>query len=180
MLLRTGCRSTKICAVPQQPHSNLHKQFAPTLSGCFLLIFKEKEGTICTNYSEIVYANCLGGDMGGCKTYGGGGGNVPENALSRKFLDPSKRASGLLCRGFLYRKNRALTPEGGGKRTVGGGVQNPFLGGVSFVRFSTPLLFPPPRHGIVYANCAFIWVCACLGELRLHDSMNHYLSQPAS
>ena len=78
----------------------------------------------------------------------GGGGNVPENALSRKFLDPSKRASGLLCRGFLYRKNRALTSEGGGKRTVGGGVQNPFLGGVSFVRFSTPLLFPPP-HGVL-------------------------------
>ena len=26
-------------------------------------------------------------------------------------------------------------------------VQNPFLGGVSFVRFSTPLLFPPP-HGV--------------------------------
>ena len=45
--------------------------------------------------------------------------NVPENALSRIFLDPSKRVSGLLCRGFLYRKNRALTPEGGGKRTVG-------------------------------------------------------------
>ena len=63
----------------------------------------------------------------------GGGENVPENALSRKFLDPSKRASGLLCRGFLHRKNRALTPEGGGKRTVRGGVQNPFLGGVSFV-----------------------------------------------
>ena len=44
------------------------------------------------------------------------------------------------------RKNRALTPEGGGKRTVRGGVQNPLLGGVSFVRFSTPLFFPPP-HG---------------------------------
>ena len=63
--------------------------------------------------------------------------NVPENALSRKILDPSKRASGLLCHGFfLYRKNRALTPERGEKRTVRGGVQNPFLGGVSFVRFS--------------------------------------------
>ena len=31
-------------------------------------------------------------------------GSVPENALSRKFLDPSKRAFVLLCRGFLYRK----------------------------------------------------------------------------
>ena len=55
--------------------------------------------------------------------------NVPENVLSRKFLDPSKRASGLLCRGFLYRKNRALTPEGGGKRTVRGGSKTPFWEG---------------------------------------------------
>ena len=58
-----------------------------------------------------------------------GGENVPENALSRKFLDPSKTASGLLCRGFLYRKNRALTPEGGGKRTVGGGSKTRFWEG---------------------------------------------------
>ena len=71
--------------------------------------------------------------------------NVPENALSRKILDPSKKSfSCLLFRGFLYRKNRALTPQGSGKRTVREGVQNPFLGGVSFVRFSTPLFFPPP------------------------------------
>ena len=31
----------------------------------------------------------------------------------------------------------------------GGGVQNPFLGGVSFVRVSTPLFFPPP-HGVLW------------------------------
>ena len=55
--------------------------------------------------------------------------NVPENALSRKFFDPSKRASGLLRRAFLYRKNRALTPEGGGKRTVQGGSKTPFWEG---------------------------------------------------
>ena len=62
--------------------------------------------------------------------------NVLENVLSPKFLDPSKlRASGLLCRGFLYRQNRALTPERGGKRTARGGVQNPFLG--------APLFFHP-------------------------------------
>ena len=75
----------------------------------------------------------------------GGGKRTSERALP-KILDPSKRASGLLCRGFLYRKNRALTREGGGKRTVRGGVQKPLLGGVSFVGFSTPLFFPPP-HG---------------------------------
>ena len=79
---------------------------------------------------------------GGAKRMGGGK-RTRERAL-QKFLDPSKRASGLLCRGFLYRKNRAVTPEGSGKRTVRGGVQNPFLGGVSFVRFSTPLFFSTP------------------------------------
>ena len=48
-----------------------------------------------------------------------------------KSQDPSKTASGLLSRGFLHRKNRAKTPKGGGKRTV-------------FVKFSSPLLSPPP------------------------------------
>ena len=57
-----------------------------------------------------------------------GGKRTGERALP-KILDPSKRASGLLCRGFLYKKNKALTPEGGGKRTVRGGVQNPFWEG---------------------------------------------------
>ena len=35
--------------------------------------------------------------------------NVPKNESSRKILDPSKRASGLLCRGFFYRNNSAMT-----------------------------------------------------------------------
>ena len=73
--------------------------------------------------------------------------NVPENALSRKILDPSKRASGLLCRGFLYRKNRALTPEGGGKRTARGGPKPRFGRGVIREVFHPPL-FPPP-HGVL-------------------------------
>ena len=89
----------------------------------------------------------LGRDMGGCKTYGGRK-TYQRTRSPENFLNPSKRAPRLLCRGFLCRKNRALTPEGGGKRTVRGGVQNPFLGWVSFVRFSTPLLFPPP-HGVL-------------------------------
>ena len=69
--------------------------------------------------------------------------NVPENALSRKVLDPSKRASGLLCRGSLYRKNREHWH-------LRGGSKNPFLGGVSFVRFSTPLFFPPAPHSVLW------------------------------
>ena len=51
----------------------------------------------------------------------------PEN-----ILDPSKRASALLSRGF----------------TVRGGSKTPFFGGVSFVRFSSPLFFHPP-HGFL-------------------------------
>ena len=68
----------------------------------------------------------LGRDMGGAKRMGEE--NVSENACSRKFLDPSKRASGLLSPGFLYRKNRGLTPGGGWKtyRTRGG--PKPLLG----------------------------------------------------
>ena len=54
--------------------------------------------------------------MGGAKRMGGGK-RTRERALP-KILDPSKKASGLLCCGVLYRQNRALTPEGGGKRTV--------------------------------------------------------------
>ena len=54
--------------------------------------------------------------------------NVPENAPSRKMLDPSKRASGLLSRGFLYRKNRATTPEGGWKTLPYEGGPNPLFG----------------------------------------------------
>ena len=50
-----------------------------------------------------------------------GGGTCTRERALLNILDPSKRASGLLCRGFVQ-ENRALTPEGGGKRTVRGGV----------------------------------------------------------
>ena len=69
----------------------------------------------------------LGHDMGGVQNVWGEE-NVPENAPSRKILDPSKRASGLLSRGCLG-KNRATTPEGGGKGTVRGGSKTLFWEG---------------------------------------------------
>ena len=78
-----------------------------------------------------------------------GGGNVPENALSRALLDPSKRASGLLCRGFLYRKNRALTREGGGKRTVRGGPKPLFGRGVIREVFHPPPFSSPPWRPLI-------------------------------
>ena len=76
----------------------------------------------------------------------GGGKRTRERAFP-KILGPLQKSFFFwpaLSWIFLYRKNRALTPEGCGKRTVRGGVQNPFMGEVSFVRFSTPLFFHPP------------------------------------
>ena len=84
--------------------------------------------------------------------------NVPENALSRRFLDPSKRASGLFCRGFLYRKNRAVTPEGGGKtyRTRGG--PKPLFGrGVIREVFHPPLFSTPPWRPLTNCLRVFWW-----------------------
>ena len=81
--------------------------------------------------------------------------NVPENTTSRKILDPSKRASGLLSRGFLYRKNRATTPEGGGKSTVRGGPKTLFGRGVIREVFLPPLFSTPlwrPLNRAIWAQ----------------------------
>ena len=85
--------------------------------------------------------------------------NVPDNTLSRKILDP------------LYRKNRALTPEGGGKRTVRGGVQNPFLGGVSFVRFSTP----EPRSEVWWWNLRWSFGGKCFWRFSQQKKLENLL-----
>ena len=70
--------------------------------------------------------------------------NVPENALSRKCLDPSKRASVLLCREFLCRKTRALTPEGVENVPYEGGSTTLFGRGVIRDVFLPPLFATPP------------------------------------
>ena len=70
--------------------------------------------------------------------------NVPENAPSRKILDPSKRASGLLSRGFSHRKNRATTPEGVENVPNKGGPKPLFGRGVIREDFLPPLFSTPP------------------------------------
>ena len=50
-----GRRPTRKTTHPNK--NSLHKQFAQTLSACFLLVFKGKGGTVCTNCPEIVCAN---------------------------------------------------------------------------------------------------------------------------
>ena len=86
--------------------------------------------------------------MGGFKTYGGRK-TYQRTHSAEILLDPSKRASGLLCRGFLYRKNRVLTPERGGERTVRGGGPKPLLGRGVIREVFHPPLFPPP-HGVLW------------------------------
>ena len=55
--------------------------------------------------------------------------NAPNNAPSRKFLDPSKRVSGLVSLPLFYKEKRAATPEGGGKRTKRRGSKTTFWEG---------------------------------------------------
>ena len=79
----------------------------------------------------------------GCKTYGGRKTYQTTRSPENFWTPPKSFWSALSW--ILVQENRALTPEGSGKtyRTRGGGPK-PLLGGVSFVRFSTPLFFPPP------------------------------------
>ena len=71
-----------------------------------------------------------------------------ENVPDQKDVGPLQKSFWYAESWILVLENRATTPEGGGKRTRERGIQNPFLGGVSFVRFSTPLFFHPP-HGVL-------------------------------
>ena len=52
-----GRRPTQKTTHPNR--NNFNKQFARTLSACFLPILEGKGGTICTNCPEIVCANCV-------------------------------------------------------------------------------------------------------------------------
>ena len=85
---------------------------------------------LCKNPSEYNWAM-----VWGCKTYGGRKTNR-QCTLQKKIL---QKASGALSLGFPYRKNRAATPEGGGKRTRQRGFQNLFFG-----RGDLPEVFLPP------------------------------------
>ena len=93
------------------------------------------ENCSCEKEMRIIPENLLGREEE----------NVPENALSQKCLDPSKRASVLHWRG---------------------GFQNPFLGGVSFPRFSSPpSFFHPPMASSEYFLPVDIFVAMVLPSL---------------
>ena len=64
---------------------------------------------------------------------------TPEQRALQKhlFSDPSNRVSGVLSLRFLYWPNIATTPERGPKTYQTKGCPKPFLGGVSFAKFTT-------------------------------------------
>ena len=91
--------------------------------GCVLLNFSFCGGAGTFLILGRGMCNRLGHDMGGCKTY---------RKTYQRTRPPEK----------------FWTPP---KELLVWGVQNPFLGGVSFVRFFSPLFFPPP-HGVLPLN----------------------------
>ena len=84
----------------------------------------------------------------------------PENCWT-----PSKRASGLLCRRFWTRKNRALTPEAGGKRTVRGGVHPPMASSELEANKSTDIKLTKSDDKITIK----------LGKIAQKDKLTHFL-----
>ena len=94
----------------------------------------------------------LGRDMGGAKRMGGG--NRTRTRSPENVWTPPKEL--LVCSVVDFCTGKTQHWHLRGVENVpyeGGGVQNPLLGGVSFVRFSSPLFFPPP-HGVLWSTFA--------------------------
>ena len=89
----------------------------------------------------------LGRDMGGAKRMGGGK-RTRERALP-KIFGPLQKSFWAALSWIFVQEKQSTDTWGGWKtyRTRGG--PKPLLGGVSFVRFSYPLFFPPP-HGVIW------------------------------
>ena len=71
--------------------------------------------------------------------------NAPDNAPSRSMSpDPSKRASGVLSLGLLYRKPEQQHLRGGGGNVPDEEDPKPVLGRDVLRDMFLPPLFPPP------------------------------------
>ena len=91
--------------------------------------------------NATLFTTCWAMIWGACKTYMGGGKRTRERALPKKCWTPPKELllSAHSC--IFVQEKQSNDARGGWKSYRRRGVQNPFLGGVSFVRFSCP---PPP------------------------------------
>ena len=73
----------------------------------------------------------------------GGGKRTIECTLQNQLWRPQKVGFAWSVPVSFKENNRAKTNGGGGKRIIGGGVQNVFAKGF-YGMFSPPLSFPPP------------------------------------
>ena len=89
----------------------------------------------------------LGRDMGGAKRMGGGK-RTRERALP-KIFGPLQKSFWSALSWIFVQEKQSIDTWGGWKTYRMKGGPKPFFGRVSFVRFSTPLLFPPP-HGVLW------------------------------
>ena len=84
--------------------------------------------------------------------------NVPDNApIQKHFRTPLNLKELLVCSILDFCTGKAENDTCAGWKTYHTkGCPKPFLGGVSFVRFSTPLFFPTPpwRPLNLYRSCA--------------------------
>ena len=97
----------------------------------------------CPGRPVILGMENLGPWYGGGAKRMGGGKRTRERALPKIFGPLQKSFCSALPWIFVQEKQSTDT-RAGWKTYRTRGVQNPFLEGVSFVRFSSPLFFPPP------------------------------------
>ena len=91
-------------------------------------------------------------NMERCKTYGGEEKRTRERAPPKMFGPLQKSILPALSWNFCTGKTEHRHLRGLENVQCEGRVQNPFLGGVSFVRFSCPLFFPPPPSSKKYGS----------------------------
>ena len=114
-------------------------------------------------------ATILGRDMGGCRTYGGRK-TYQRKRSPENFWTPPKELLVCSVLDFCTGKNRALTPEGGAKRTVRGGVQNLFCWRGVIREVFHPLFFPPPPRLLTIHFLLSRACCSCNCEHFENDS----------
>ena len=123
---------------PSEPYSDKGVSLRRALRRCFVRWVLSWESTANRHFH-------LGRALGGCKTYGGRK-TYQRTRSPENFWSLPKELLFCFVMDFLYRKNRALTPERGGKRTVRGqrGPKPLFGRGVIREVFFPPPPFPPP------------------------------------
>ena len=107
---------------------------------CFLSILSSMVLDKCSG-SLPCPDNNLGHEVGACKTYGGGT-RTKQRPLQKKNRTPPKRGASGVSVPEKKKQSNDIWGERKAYQTKRG--PRPFLGGVSFMRFSSPRSFQPP------------------------------------